>query len=236
MIHYDVFSRLITELANQLLGTPLLIFFDDFAAIAKRLLVDSALVAFSEFCALLGIKMEETKSEAGPNVTFSGLRASCPSLSNDFELSGRLGEAKRTARVALFGRSGKTKSTARQEMGKLMGRLSPPQAIFVGGFPRAQLRPLYKKTHRAFYFANLSRLEISTLSWRKVIPASMDARILSPRPARIRWIAYADAATASSLFRALLFDTSAPHPAIRCCWTARPPQVGATFSGILLAF
>ena len=51
----------------------------------------------------------------------------------------------------------------------------------------------------------------------------MDARVLTPRPAHIRWIAYTDADTSSSLFCALLFDASATHPTIQCRWTARSP-------------
>ena len=51
----------------------------------------------------------------------------------------------------------------------------------------------------------------------------MAVRSLPPRPRRIRWIAYTDAATSSSILCALFFDSFAPLPTIHSCWTARPP-------------
>ena len=150
VIHYNVFSRLITELAWQLLGAPLVSFFADFAAIMKRLLVDSVLCAFSEFRSLLGIKLEESKSEAGPDVTFLGLRASFPSHSGDCELSVRLGETKRTtAWIALVGHFLKTESISHQELEKLIGRLSfPPSDPGLGIRPRPTAPALRESTHQ----------------------------------------------------------------------------------------
>lgn len=106
-------------------------FFDDFAAIGKRIFVDSASVTFSE-CFPHGIKLEEAKSEDGPTVTFLGLRTSFPSHSSRFELSDRLGEITRTDWLALFGHFLKTKPTTHQELEKLIGRLSFPREISSG--------------------------------------------------------------------------------------------------------
>ena len=182
----------------------------------KRLFADSALVEFSEFCPLIGIKLKEEKSEACPDITFLGLRASFPSFASRFELSVRLGDNKRTAWLALADHFLKTKSISHQQLEKLICRLSFSKTILFGKFARAQLRPLYKNTHRMFYCGNLHRLEISNLSWRMAILASMEARTLSPRPSRIRWISYTAAATTSSILFALLFDAPSSRPTIQC--------------------
>ena len=116
-----MFFRLVEDIAHQLLGVPLVISTDDFPSISKRILVDSALVAFSAFCCLLGIKLKGAKSEDGPDITLLGLRAPCPYRSNRFELSARLGETERTAWMALVGRFPKTESISQQEIGQLFG-------------------------------------------------------------------------------------------------------------------
>ena len=47
VLHYNVFSRLINALANRLLGIPSIFFFDDFSALAPRLLANKAMGFFS---------------------------------------------------------------------------------------------------------------------------------------------------------------------------------------------
>ena len=222
VLHYNIFSRVITDLVNQLFGIPLVCFFDDFASLMKRLLSDAALGTFTEFCSLLGISLKALKSEAGPDVTFLGLRGSFPCLKNNFELSVRLGESKRSSWISLIDQFLKSRTISHQELEKLIGRFSFSQTILFGKFARAQLRPLYRKLHSKFYSGKLAPHELDNLSWWRSLLAVMAPRSLAPRPKLVPWIAYTDAATSSSMLCALLFDTSAPVPTIHRSWTARP--------------
>ena len=60
-------------LANRYLGIPLVGYFDDFAAIIRRVLGKAALDTLTRFCALLGFQMKSEKSQVGPAVVFLGL-------------------------------------------------------------------------------------------------------------------------------------------------------------------
>ena len=78
VIHYNVFSRLITAIFNKTFGIPLICFFDDFAALLPRLLARKGMAVFTGFCNILGIKLKSDKSELGPEVTFLGLQGTYP--------------------------------------------------------------------------------------------------------------------------------------------------------------
>lgn len=99
----------------------------------KRLLVDSALITFTEFFSLLGSTPKEAISEAGPDITFLGLRAPFPSSSTRFELSARLDDTMRTSWVAMIDSYLKAQSISHQELEKLIGRLSFAQTLLLGG-------------------------------------------------------------------------------------------------------
>ena len=82
VLHYNVFSRLITALVNRVLGIPLICFFDDFAALVPRLLSNKAMAVFSRFCEIMGITLKPGKSEVGAKITFIGLLGWFPSAEN----------------------------------------------------------------------------------------------------------------------------------------------------------
>ena len=65
-LHYNVFSRLITDICAQLLRIPLLFYFGDLSSLSPRLLVSKALAVFADFCPLLGVELKEPNAEAGP--------------------------------------------------------------------------------------------------------------------------------------------------------------------------
>lgn len=69
VLHYNVFSRLVTAISNRMFGIPLVRFFDDFVALVSLLLASKALGAFSRFFALLGIQTILQKSEVGPEIS-----------------------------------------------------------------------------------------------------------------------------------------------------------------------
>ena len=190
----------------------------------KRLLADIALVTFAEFCALLCIKLKETKSDEAPDIAFWGCARS-PTSSDNFAHSARLGATKRTARLVVTDHFAETKSADRQELGKMVGRPISSQTTHLGKSARAQLRPplqgappkiLVQKT-------NPGGIEQPLLTTPPL--SSMDSRCLPGRPPRrIRWVANTDSTSSASILRALLSDTSAETTAAHTCWASRSPS------------
>ena len=86
VLRYNVFARLLSEIVAQILGIPILCFFDDFGAIIPAKLVERALATFKSFCFKLGIRLKQTKSEWGQKVTFLRLEGSFPCSANNFKL------------------------------------------------------------------------------------------------------------------------------------------------------
>ena len=79
VIHYNVFSRIISELMCRLFGIPMLSYFDDFGGLLPAKLARQGLSTFSRWCEILGISLKLEKSEVGANITFLGLKGSFPS-------------------------------------------------------------------------------------------------------------------------------------------------------------
>ena len=77
-LHYNLFSRLITETFSRLFKIPLILFFDDFAALIPRGMAPKGLAVFTRFCGLLGIRMKTVKSEVGPVITCVGIQSTFP--------------------------------------------------------------------------------------------------------------------------------------------------------------
>ena len=76
--HYICFARAIALLVNQVLGIPLVSYFDDFAALVPAAISLVSLRTFRRFCKLLGIALKSGKSEVGHAVTFLCLKGSSP--------------------------------------------------------------------------------------------------------------------------------------------------------------
>ena len=172
VIHYNVFSRLITVIFNKTFGIPPICFFDDFAALLPRLLARKGLAAFTAICELLGIKLKSAKSELGPEVTFLGLQGTYPAEKTDFVLQICLPAEKKKAWSALILSYLSQGRISYQELEKLIGRLSFSQTLLFGKFARTQLRPLYQKLYRRVYNATLSAEERDVFSrWYETIIA-----------------------------------------------------------------
>ena len=77
-LHYNVFSRLVTALVNQMLGIPRICFFDDYAYLVPKLMAEKPMAAYSSYFPLLRIILEAGKSEVAPEVAFLGLRVWFP--------------------------------------------------------------------------------------------------------------------------------------------------------------
>ena len=54
VLHYNVFSRVLSELFTQLFGVPMLSFFGDFGALAPAEIAPLAPQTFTSFCETLG--------------------------------------------------------------------------------------------------------------------------------------------------------------------------------------
>lgn len=86
MLHYNVFSRILAEIATRYIGIPLLSFFDDFGAPAPSRLAQAALQTFTSFCSLLGIQLAIAKSDYGPRLVFLGLGGYFPRHQNNMKI------------------------------------------------------------------------------------------------------------------------------------------------------
>ena len=145
VLHYNVFSRLLSELVSQLLGIPLLCFFDDFGSITQAELGEKALATFTSFCSKLGIRLKPAKSEWGHRITFLGREGSFPCKANNCKLSVSLTDEKARKWADEVSGYGRNRSISSPELEKLIGKLSFSQANLFGKFARTQLPPLYKK-------------------------------------------------------------------------------------------
>ena len=79
VLHYNVFSRTLAELVTRYRGILLLRFFDDFGSLTPSCLTPLDLQTFTSFCALLGVKLKETRSAYGPRLVFLGMGRFPPS-------------------------------------------------------------------------------------------------------------------------------------------------------------
>ena len=72
-LHYNCLSRLIASLACRALKLPCVGYYDDFAIVTPRILIDKALEAFTKLNDLLLIILKKKKSEAGRALEFPGV-------------------------------------------------------------------------------------------------------------------------------------------------------------------
>ena len=206
VLHYNVFSRLLSEIVSKLLGIPLLCFFDDFGSIIPASLAEKALSTFTSFCSKLGIQLKEAKSEFGQRVTFLGLSGSFPCRANNFTLEVSLPPdkaAKWSNEVKLHMKAGMISSS---ELEKLIGKLGFSQTNLFGKFARAQLRLLYKKFYARSYRSKLSPEELKNLSWWAAVLSSLHPRIPRPSNCRPDLVVYTDAALLSRLLAAVVLS------------------------------
>ena len=95
VLRYNVFSRILAELCIRCLGIPLVIYFDDFAAIIHAQLGPGALRIFTAFCKALCITLKPGKSSVAGKIVFLGMLGDFPSDSNNRLLSISLPPEKR---------------------------------------------------------------------------------------------------------------------------------------------
>ena len=205
VLHYNAFSRLVTELASKILGIPVVCFFDDFGALIRVPLGRKALEIFSKFCQLLGISLKASKSQVGDKVVFLRLEGSFPSPQNSMQISVRLTPDKASKWIdtlKLFLSQGRV---GHRDLESLIGKLGFSQTCLFGKFARCHLRALYPKLHRKWYIPMLSAYETSAIRWWIATLRNVSPRLVLPPTTRADWIIYTDAASISEIIAAVVF-------------------------------
>ena len=225
VLHYNVFSRMVTALANRLFGIPLICFFDVFSAFIPRLLVNKALQFFTTFCSLLGIRLKEGKLDVWPRITSLCLVGWFPGRQNGQTLHISLTDEKREARAALLRDYMRKGAIAHQELEKPIGRMSFSQTLLFGKFVRTQLRPLYQKLYRKVYNARLSEADLGVFGWWGRAIRSFSPTICRPCAQPCDWLVYTDAATTPPRLCALRFRGGTRTPNLVACSSMDAPSV-----------
>ena len=94
VIHYNVFSRIISELMCRTFGTPMIGYFEDFGSMLPAGIPKKGVRTFTRRCRLLGVGLKLKKSEVGVRIAFLGLMGSLPNARNGMKLIVSLTEEK----------------------------------------------------------------------------------------------------------------------------------------------
>ena len=224
VLHYNVFSRILSEVVSKLFGIPLLCFFDDFGSIIPAEIAKQALNVFTSFCSKLGIKLKAEKSEWGSKVTFLGLQGFFPCKTDGYQLSVTLTSEKASKWADEIAGHIRTRSISSPELEKLIGKLGFSQTNLFGKFVRTQLRPLYKKFYAKSFSSTLTNSEFQTPHWWSVILKSLHPRIPRFSNRKPDLIVYTDAALLSRRIAALTISTHKGQTVADLLLTARAPS------------
>ena len=173
VLHYNLFSKLPTEIVAKLFGIPLICFFGDFGAMLPSELVAEGLLTFTLFCSKLGITLKKEKYELGATATFVGLSGFLPCRQNGWMLEVSLPLEKAEAWAGEIAQHTHAGCIAAVPIEKLIGDLGFPQTNLFGKFPRTQIRPLYRKLRTRRYVPTLSSAELRLFVWRSSILRSL---------------------------------------------------------------
>ena len=87
VLHYNVFSRILSSIINRVLFIPILGYVDDYGAPIPTSLGEAALQTIQDFCSILGVDLKKIKCFAGHINSFLGLLGAFPDPDNDMSLS-----------------------------------------------------------------------------------------------------------------------------------------------------
>ena len=161
VIHYNIFSRMISELMCRIFGIPMLSYFDDFGALLTAAMAHEGLDTFTKWRSLLGIKLKTAKSVVWESVTFLGLAGSFPTVKGGMKLRVSLTPEKAKNWADTMLGVLKEGRIPPHTLEKLIGKLSFSQTCLFGKFDRTQLRCLYRKLHAPTYIAHINKFENS---------------------------------------------------------------------------
>ena len=123
MLRYNVFARILTDLANKIYGIPSISRLGDFGGVVPPEFFPDALETFGSFRNLLNAIRKGEKTESGPIVPFRGLRCEFPSLDNEGHLPARLTGEKATSWPNLAPSVLEAGRIPHQRLGGLIGEL-----------------------------------------------------------------------------------------------------------------
>ena len=123
VLRYNIISGIRSTIFARPMLIPLLIYFDDFAALLKAGLAEKALIAFARFFDILGFQLKAGKSSVGNKITFIGLLGTFPSKASGERLLISLPEDKRVRWSQLLDSYLKSGTISHSCMGELIGRL-----------------------------------------------------------------------------------------------------------------
>ena len=155
-------------------------FSEDFAALMPKLLAKKALTAPSSFCAHLGIRLKDGKSDVGSAVALLGLLGRFPCNGHSYTLKISLPEEKRAGWAALLADFIRKRSITHEEMGTLIDRLSFPQILLFWEFAKTNIMPMYLKMRRLVYNARLADAALSAFSFRGRVARPIPPRVCRP--------------------------------------------------------
>ena len=136
VLHYNCFSRFIAVLACQILGLPLVNYFDDLGSMSISSISEEALETFTEFRRISKGRLKKEKSGLGNQLPFLGLVGDFPAPDNDMTLSASLTDGGGIIMGSRIGDFLKTGRTFRKELDSLTGSLSFSQTSVFGRLGR----------------------------------------------------------------------------------------------------
>ena len=211
VLHYNCFSRLLTCLTNRIFWIPLVGYVDDYGAVLPDSLSKPGLSTFCRFCTNFAILLKWDKNQVDKAITFLGIFGEFPD-NNDNLLRISLPTEKATRWGAIITSHIASGQITHSELGKLIGRLSFPQAAIFGRFGRAIVRPLYNQLKRNRYANKLERRELEALRWWEMAISQMQPRISYPKPKYPDLLIYTDAAAKTSIVSALIINRDEIRP------------------------
>ena len=144
VLHYNCLSRVIASLACRILKLPCVGYYDDFAIIAPRLIINKALEAFTMLDDLLLILLKKNKSESGRILEFLGITIHFAVGFGETIATLQFPEERIRKQVELVGQLANKTYISLAELQKAAGKLCFAQTMIMGRFGKAAMRPLYE--------------------------------------------------------------------------------------------
>ena len=208
VLRYNCLSRVLASLACRYLNLPCVGYYDDFAIVAPKLVIDKALQAFTTLRDELFAILKKSKSEAGPNLELLGLAIHFEEGYEDAIATLELAPT-RIEKLIKMARELKGKNqVALAEIQKDAGKLRFAQTMITGRSGRAAMRPIYELIAKGS--GNMPQDMKDCLFWRELAFPNLAPRLIrSPSsqdttyPIRI----YSDATREGNLASITLFPT-----------------------------
>ena len=138
--------------------------------------------------------------------SFWGYMAPFPPHEEGMSLSISLPDAKRATWSEIADATANSGPISHNDLGELLGELSYSQTSDFGEFGRDMLKPLLDKCNSKPYPPTRSPIERDFCSWLAESIRPLQSRAISPKSLTPDFLVYADAATATWIIDAVIFD------------------------------